>query len=74
MEQGEKIYVESLLSDNEYAECSKKYSTTYNSSKKPPFFNSEFKWRYEMGKNLTADQIKLINERLEEIKRKAGIS
>lgn len=61
METGEKIYVESILTDAEYSECAKKYPSTYpNGSKKPPFFNSEFKWRYRMGVNIPPDEINKI--------------
>lgn len=68
METGEKIYVESVLTDVEYSECAKKYPSTFaNGNKKPAFFNSEFKWRYRMGGNIPADEIKIMNARLDMI-------
>jgi hypothetical protein len=70
MEVGEKIYVESLLSDTEYRECSKKYPSTYQSSNKPPFINSEFKWRYRMGPSMTEEEIKIFNKNVEILKRR----
>jgi hypothetical protein len=72
METGEKIYVESLLTDEEWKENYKKYSTCIL-EKKPKFFDSEFKWRYRMGGGLTPAEITLMNTRLEKIRKDAGL-
>lgn len=61
---GDPMYVESLLSDSEYKECARKYpSTYYNGSEKPKFFDSKEKWRFNMGKNLSSTEIRIINLR-----------
>jgi hypothetical protein len=62
MKEGEKIYVESVMTDEEYAETGKKFK---HSTKKPPYFKSEFDWRWRMGGGLTPFEIKLIGERLD---------
>ena len=71
---GEPMYIESLLTDDEYKECASMYISTYsNGRKKPDFFNSPMKWRFGMGKSLTSFEITLINTRLEAVLIKAGI-
>lgn len=71
---GEPIYVESLLSDEEYKECAKKYPNCYGNGNKPPqMFECDFKWRYRMGKGIPASEIVLINKRLEDIRKKFGL-
>lgn len=65
METGERIYVELVLTDAEYTESYKKYPSTYQNKTKPSFFNCEFKWRYRMGSGIPADEIKIMNARLD---------
>jgi hypothetical protein len=67
MEVGEKIYVESVLTDEDYRLCAIKYDYA-SGNKKPTFFNSDFKWRYKMGINLTTDEITIINKRMDAIR------
>ena len=62
--EGKRIYVESLMSAEEYKECARKYPNCYNSSERPVFFNSEFKWRYKMGAQMTDEEIRVHNTRL----------
>lgn len=70
MEQGERIYVESLTeTDEEYRELAKKYPNTYQSATRPTYFDSEFKWRYRMGKAMTSEEIKRYNVRFEQLKK-----
>jgi hypothetical protein len=74
MEQGNPIWVESLLSDKEYAEQAKIYPAMYSNGNKPPaMFECEFKWRYRMGLTLLPNEIKLINTRLDAVLAKAGL-
>lgn len=74
MEQGDRIWIESLLNDKEYAEQAKVYSATYTNGNKPPaMFPCEFKWRQRMGGSLLPDEIKIINKRFDEILNKAGL-
>jgi hypothetical protein len=68
MKEGEKIYVESLLSDDEYKTCAKLYPNTYSSgNKKPAYFKSEMMWRYRMGSSYTLEQIKSTNKALNDL-------
>ncbi len=68
------IWVESLLTEKEYAEQAKIYPKMYGNGNKPPaMFPCEFKWRYRMGASLPADEIKIINKRFDEILSKAGL-
>lgn len=63
MQEGKRIYVESLLSDKEYAECAKKYPKTYvNGPVKVPFFESENPWRYRMGERVTPEEVAKSNK------------
>jgi len=67
--EGPPIWVESLMSHEEYREYCKKYPTVCN----PPMYkigdlNKHDKWRYKMGSGFTADEIKMINKRIDELK------
>jgi hypothetical protein len=74
MEQGNPIWVESLLTDKEYAEQAKIYPGMYSNGNKPPaMFPCEFKWRHRMGSGLPPEEIKIINKRFDEILSKAGL-
>ncbi len=70
MQEGKPIYVESLLSDNDYAEMSKKYPQSYTKGgKKIAVFECDFKWRYKMGNTLSPEEVKAINRGIEEIRK-----
>lgn len=69
MEQGEKIYVESLLSDEEFREATKLFPNTCHLQKNE-FFKSEFMWRYRMGKSPLEAQSELKNKRMQELLKK----
>lgn len=74
MQEGKRIWVESLLTDEEYRECAKKYPTTYvNGPVKVPMFECEFKWRWRMGGSSTEEEIKLFNSRLDAVFKAANI-
>lgn len=74
LQEGEPIWVESLMTEQEIAECRRKYST-YNYSFRPlaDFTTSEFRWRWRMGAGLYPQEIKLMNSRIDELLEKAGI-
>ena len=75
MQEGKPIWTESLLTDKEYEEMSKKYPTTYSKGgKKISMYDCEFKWRFGMGACLNTEEIKLINSRMDFILKSAGIN
>lgn len=63
--EGEPIWIESTLTDEEYKACAKKYPNTYtNGPIKPAMFPCEFKWRYRMGAGMNAEELKVYNKRI----------
>lgn len=75
LQEGKPIWVESLMTPVELKEYAKKYSTCQatRNGETFPEFECEFKWRKGMGANLSAEEINLINSRIDSILRKAGI-
>lgn len=70
MQEGKKIWVESLLTREEWKECYQKFKDgTHNLPEPPEFFDSEVKWRHKMGEGFTPEEIKLINSRLDALKK-----
>lgn len=69
-QEGEKIYVESLMSDKEYRETAQKFPQLFRRNTPYPFFECETKWRYRMGGSFNEDEIKVINSRLNELLKK----
>lgn len=68
MEAGKPIWSESLMTDAEIKHYSKIYNTYCTTCPKlGDFDKSEFRWRYGMGKGLSAQEIRLINSRLDEL-------
>lgn len=60
------IWVESLLTPQEWKENRRIYKTT--ASEEPPqMFEGDFKWRYGMGAFLSKDEIQLINKRIDAV-------
>lgn len=69
MEKGERIWIESVLTKEEYKNYGRKYPAIC-SGIAPAEFDCEFKWRKGMGASLPSDQIDLINGRLDELKKR----
>jgi hypothetical protein len=67
---GDPIWVESLMTAAEHAECHKKYPTTVKSSK-PVLFDPNYhlggKWRAGMGSGYTAAEIIIINKQIDQL-------
>ena len=62
MKEGKRIYVASVLTDEEYKNCARTYPSCFtNGSTKPPYFQSEFDWRYRIGEQLSEEEIKRMN-------------
>ena len=60
------IWVESILTDEEYKLCARTYPNTYTKGpNKVQMFDCEFKWRYKMGSGMNPIEIKIFNKRLE---------
>lgn len=71
IEEGPPIYMESLLNSIEYMTMSKKYRNTYNRGFTRPlsdFKPNEFKCRYRMGAYLHLDEIRIINQRIDQLR------
>jgi len=69
MERGEKIWVESLMTPQEWKERYKTYPTS-SVEHLIPEFDCEFKWRKGIGTCLKSEEIQLINSRIDEILKK----
>lgn len=67
----EPIWVESLLTPEEHAECHKKYPSTVIRSKPVQFledYHTGGKWRNGMGAVLTAKEIEISNKMMEKLR------
>lgn len=62
----QKIYVETLLTPEEWKERYKTYPTS-SVEKYPEFFDSDIKWRYRMGLPLTPIEISRYNKRIDQL-------
>lgn len=60
LEEGPKIWIESLLSPQEWKECKKIHPKTYKLNGPPFFFKSDYEWRHKMGASLDAEKIRNI--------------
>lgn len=67
MKEGKPIWVESLLTKQEWKECKRKYPSSYNLPEPPPEFECDFKWRKNMGGYLTPEQIENINTGIDKL-------
>jgi hypothetical protein len=65
IEEGPPIWVESVLSNEDWKDTYKKYPNTHNLKEKPAFFKSDYEWRYRMGAGIPQDQIDLITKRFD---------
>jgi hypothetical protein len=76
IQEGPAIYIESILSLKEFSEMPRLFPNTCH-LKQPrqmsEFESGEFKWRLGMGNVLSADEIKLINKRIDDMMKKAGL-
>jgi len=68
IKEGPRIYIESLLTAQEYKDCAKKYPNTYNTTFPAAYFKSEMDWRYRMGAQMTEAEIETLNDNLEVLK------
>ena len=69
----EPVWVESLLSLQEWKEMYRVYNT-YSLNEPPLEFDGPYKWRKGMGAKLSPGEIELINGRMDAVLRKAGIN
>lgn len=67
--EGPRIFCESLLSQEEWRETRKKLGGFKVHLSYPEPFECEFKWRWDMGKALTPDKIKLVNTRIDNLRK-----
>lgn len=70
IEEGPPIYIESLLSSQEIKERCRVYATSHMTELRTlaHFTPGLMKWRYKMGANLSAEEIVIINKRIEQLK------
>lgn len=64
------VWVESLLSPEDYRQSHKLYPTTVLSSDAPsynPTYHKGGRWRFRMGKTLSKEEIDLANRELEKL-------
>jgi hypothetical protein len=67
IQQGEKIWSESLMTLQEWKERSKKYPSTSSQTNPPEMFDCEFKWRHNMGGSLSTTEIRLVSKRIDNL-------
>lgn len=65
-----RIWVESILSDQEWADSHRNHPNTHHLKEKPQFFKSDYEWRWRMGDGIPQDERDLINKRLQEMRKK----
>lgn len=63
--EGPRIWAESCLSIEEWKEYYKKYPTVSKFKTPPEMFECEFKWKYGMGKSMSAEDIKRYNSNMD---------
>jgi hypothetical protein len=66
MKEGKPIWVESLLTPQEWKYYKNKYST-YSSDKPPELFEGDFYWRRGMGEGFTTEEIRITNARIDAV-------
>lgn len=70
IKEGAPIWVESLLSSEEWVASRKQHPNTHHLKDKPTFFKSEYEWRWRMGAGIPEDERNLINKRLDDMRKK----
>ena len=73
LQEGKRIWSESLLSPEEWKKVRETYPQTCHLKEPPVFFKSEYEWRWRMGGGLTEQEITIINIRLDKLKADAGL-
>jgi hypothetical protein len=73
METGKPIWVESLLTKEEWKQSKQKYPSSFNLPEPPAEYDCDFKWRKGMGVFLTKEEINRINMRIDIMIEKAKI-
>ena len=74
MKEGKPIWVESLMTTEEWKQMSKKYHATYNSKEPTKEFDCDFKWRKGMGDKVSTQEIAKQNAWVDDMLRKANIT
>ena len=67
---GDPIWVESIMTPEEYREAAKKYPSMFNGTKPTPYDPNHHlggRWRYNMGKGYTPEEIILINNHFDNL-------
>lgn len=65
IEEGPAIWVESLLSSEEWVASRKQHPNTHHLKNKPTFFKSDYEWRWGMGAGIPQETIDLMSKRLD---------
>ena len=73
--EGKPMYVESLMTKEEWNRCMKLYPSTNHVKYDDVNRNAtnSFKWRFRMGETLTSVQIGTINKNLDYLRKKANV-
>lgn len=66
IQQGERIWCESLMTLQEWKDRVKKYPTSTQPNP-PEIFDCEFKWRWNMGAGLSSQEIKVTSQRIDNL-------
>lgn len=69
IKEGPPVWVESCMSEQEYRDYCKKYSTTNPPLYKVSDFNKHTKWRHGMGSGLSQDEITKIDNEINSLKK-----
>ncbi len=70
IQEGKPIWNESIMTAQEWKENTKLYPSTCHLKEQPQFFKSDYEWRWRMGSGLRVEEMELINQRLEEWRKK----
>ena len=73
IKEGPPIWVETLLSSEEWKQNTVNYPSTCHLKTAPMFFKSDFEWRYRMGKNLDEKEVLNVNNNIEYLMKNADV-
>lgn len=65
---GPPVWIESLMTAEEYKECAKKYKTYCPSCNKVANFNLHSRWRYGMGSTPSLEEMEKRNREIESLR------